>query len=383
MTTLNVTELYNNLMQLVDNDEAFFYKDFPGRTYTMRIFNYRLASYQQFLEPGALECRGIMFSVDPNTGEMVDIVSRPMEKFFNIHENPFTMDVDFANPMQIMQKIDGSLISTYLDGGLLNLKTKGSTESDQAIAAMNFLTNGLDMNAPSLAKDLFMLEMDGYTVNLEYVAPDNRIVIGYENEDLVVLNVRNRVTGEYLPKEQVPQEYQHVHAHWVDRLDVSELPDVEDFILRVPNMTGFEGYVVQLNNGQHVKIKTEWYLTQHRAKDSINSPRRLFEAVLEESTDDLRSLVYDDPVALQMIEEMELKVDNIYNHVVDTVERFYEANKHLERKEYAIKGQQELDSRVFGLAMNKFVGKTVDYKDFLRRNYKKYGISDKESDGDE
>lgn len=379
-----VQQLYDNLIQLVANDEAFFYKDFPGRASTMRIFNYRLASYEQFLQPGALECRGIMFAVDPNTEQMKYIVSRPPEKFFNYRENPFTMDVDFSNPMQIMQKVDGSLISTYLDDGELSVKTKGSTQSTQAIAAKELLERGMDQDAwYCLARELFQLEVEGYTVNMEYVSPDNRIVIGYQNEDLVILNIRNRETGEYLPKNQVPAAFEYVHAHWVDELPVDEIPDVEDFIHRVPNMNGFEGYVVQLNNGQHVKVKTEWYLTQHRAKDSIDSPRRLFEAVLEESTDDLRALVYDDPVAIQKINDMEHKVDHIYNHVVDQVERFYEANKDLTQKEYAIKGKQELDSRVFGLAMNKFNGKTVDYKEFLRRNYKNFGISDKEPEEEE
>ena len=62
-------------------------------------------------------------------------------------------------------------------------------------------------------------------------------------------------------------------------------------------MQNIEGYVIRLASGQRVKIKTAWYLALHHTKDSINSPRRLFEAVLEEATDDMRSLFYDDKLA--------------------------------------------------------------------------------------
>ncbi|UQJ95715.1 RNA ligase 1 and tail fiber attachment catalyst [Klebsiella phage CPRSB] len=33
----------------------------------VRIFNYRMASYTDWLKPGALECRGIMFEMDGDT----------------------------------------------------------------------------------------------------------------------------------------------------------------------------------------------------------------------------------------------------------------------------------------------------------------------------
>jgi len=152
------------------------------------------------------------------------------------------------------------------------------------------------------------------------------------------------------------------------------------FVASIPQMTDVEGYVIRLKSGQRVKIKTEWYLVQHRAKDSINSPRRLFEACIEGTTDDLRSLFYDDPVVIAMIETMEKFAEGIYNSTVDSVERFYEKNKSLERKEYAILGQQELDKKIFGLAMSKYLGKDIDYVAFLRKHYKSFGVADEPVD---
>ena len=149
-----------------------------------------------------------------------------------------------------------------------------------------------------------------------------------------------------------------------------------DFLEDIPSATGIEGVVLILQDGQWIKMKTEAYMTAHRAKDSINSPRRLYEAVLEEATDDLRSLFFDDPLALKMIDQMERKVEKLFVDVVHTVQSFYNANKHLERKEYAILGQAELDRRYFGLAMSLWIGKEVNYKEFLRKHWKDFGIKD-------
>lgn len=69
--------------------------------------------------------------------------------------------------------------------------------------------------------------------------------------------------------------------------------------------------------------------------------------------------------------------------MVDVVERFYEANKHLDRKDYAILGQNELDRMYFGLAMNKYSGKEFSYKDFLKKKWKDLGLKDNSDDEDE
>jgi len=48
------------------------------------------------------------------------------------------------------------------------------------------------------------------------------------------------------------------------------------------------------------------------------------------------------------------------------------------QKDYAILGQEELTRMYFGLAMSKFVGREVNYKDFLKKQWKKLGLTDRE-----
>lgn len=195
--------LFNDLMTLCASNEAFYFVDhvFMGDTY--RVFTYRLASYSDFLLPGALECRGHTFRL----GETPELVSLPMEKFFNIGENPMTMNLDWEQVTYVEDKRDGSLISTVKVGASdFILKSKTSLSSQQARDAMALL--GTDAYT-GLRDALSELTMQGCTVNMEYTAPDNQIVLGYKEAALRVLNVRYLDNGTYVPLQatNIPPEY--------------------------------------------------------------------------------------------------------------------------------------------------------------------------------
>jgi len=365
-------QLWNDLMALTAGFEAFYFADQKIDDDWFRIFNYRLASYTEFLQPNALECRGHMFRISEEgyNAQPLELVSLPMTKFFNLNECPLTMNLDLSTVVEIWDKMDGSLISTYLTSdGNMKLKSKGSLHSDHVLVATEWLSDNSD-----LEELIYDYVKDEFTVNMEWCSPVQRIVIGYPDPFLRVLNVRNNQTGQYVPTHKLEN---HFEDWLVDSVNIDP-ENIPDFIANIPNMEGIEGFVLRLASGQRVKIKTNWYLALHHVKDRINSPRRLFEAVLEETTDDMRSMFFDDPLAIQTIQNMENFVAKTYNHMVDMVERFYERNKHLPRKEYAILGQKEFAGTFyFGLAMNKYSGKTFSYKDFLKDKWKKLGLKDK------
>lgn len=365
------TNLYNALINLFKLNEAFYHQDFnlDGKTY--RIFNYRLASYTDFQLPGAMECRGVMFEVDGD--KAVRLAALPMEKFFNLNENPATIGLDLTQVVEIQEKADGSLMSTYMHNGELRLKSKGSLFSEQAIAAMKWLDRPENKHLKNVLT-LASLGMNPATVNLEWCAPEHRIVLGYMEPVLKILNMRENETGDY-----VYNLADYFEKEWL--IESLQVADPVTFVASIPSMTNIEGYVIRLASGQRVKIKCDWYLSLHHAKDSVNNPRRLFEAILDEGIDDLRSLFHTDPLAMKIIDEMQGKVDHVYNGMVKAVEAFYEENKALDRKSYAIKGQQDETLKngalsYFGLAMTKYVGKPVDYKAYLKGKWRDLGLKD-------
>jgi len=367
-------KLYQNLLELADDEDSPFYLidhegPYDGATY--HVFSYRLASYTDFLRPDALECRGHMFRIGTNG---IELVSLPFPKFFNRDENPFTKDLDFSNDNvdHIANKEDGSLISTYLDAnGELRLKSKTSLTSTMAVQSMKLLP--LIQNPASqysLLEYCEHLESCSKTVIMEYVGPSNRIVLPYDEHSLVVLGVRDRNTLEQMSYNEMTEIGLAPYYTAENVLDATS--DVESFVNNITNMKGIEGYVIRLKDGTMVKCKTDEYVSLHHAKDSVTSPRRLMDVVLQEASDDLRQMFLDDEQALAEIENMERFVVNAVNHLVKPVDVFYNENKNLERKDYAIKGQKELRRDQFTLAMAKYSGKDIDYKSYISKNYKIY-----------
>lgn len=365
--------LYENLTKLVEDEDSPFYRvvhegPYDGAEY--HVFSYRLGSYQDFCLPDALECRGATFRIE--NGEAV-LVSLPFCKFFNINENPFTMDLNLSkeNVDYVATKEDGSLISTYLDAqGNLACKSKTSLSSSMAFESLVLVQRIYSFATPKSLYDHCMeLEQEGWTVIMEYVSPSNRIVLGYDAPNLVVLGVRNRNDGRLMTFDEMNARGM---GPYLVKNHTSTIEDFDSFFADFRNMKGIEGFVVRLNDGTMVKLKTDEYVALHHAKDSVTSPRRLMEVVLEEASDDLRQMFDGDDQALREIENMETYVSHVVAHMTKPVDTFWEANKHLERKDFAIKGQQELDGKQFAIAMGRYTGKSVDYKTLVKKNYQEF-----------
>lgn len=369
---MNITSVeYQEIMSICNDSDVFFFTDHIMGDNLFRIFNYRFASYNDWTQsPLTFELRGLMIEIDQN-GEFIKVASRPPCKFFNKNENPFTMDLQLNQPGLVCYKEDGSLISTFvyhIDGHpRLGLKSKGSLISDQALAA----TKHMSSKEPELFIEAFELALNGITSYYEYCSPTNRIVLPYQVDELKVLGCRDNLTGIEMHKDEVSDV---LSSHWTEEFPVS---NVEEFLIGVENKRDIEGYVIWCGDSRF-KVKTLWYLTQHNAKDSVNNDRRLFETVIADAQDDLRSMFYDDPWVQERIDWMEGIVQHEYNSMVTTVETFYNKNKHLDRKSYAIKGRAEVKKLWFGLVMNLYLGKTFDWKEFMMSRWKEYGIKDQQ-----
>lgn len=363
MISENQLRIYNNLLAYTKSGETFYAADqtFGGVKY--RIFSYRLGGYMEFMQPDALEGRGIMFELDAND-QPVRLAARCMHKFFNLNENPSTMNLDLShdNVALVMNKVDGSLISTYLDHeDQLQMKSKTSLSSDQVQMAWKIVNRDIYL------KDLLTdMTHNGLTVNLEYLGPDNRIVIGYEKAELRILNARYREDGSYLFNLLDEKDAEYQVQHFPSTYDLKSLDDA----------TGFEGVVVVLKTGEWFKQKTPWYAALHKTKDSINSKRKLFECVISEASDDLKAMFFDDPLAMKTIVEMEEKIAPVFKQVIKSVEDYYATNRDLDRKSYAVKGQQELPREIFSLAMTKYLGREVDFKEWAIKHYEWFGVKD-------
>lgn len=368
----NPSSLFDDLMNLCESTDSFYFVDheFVGNYY--RVFTYRLASFTDFQRKNAVECRGHTFKRTDNGWELVSL---PMQKFWNYHEHiGWGENIDLSGNIMIMDKLDGSLISTvYHDGDNIRWKSKTSFTSQQAMEAADWFEEYSDRK---LFDAVHELVNDGkYTVNFEYTGPNNLIVLNYSEPKLTVLNVRSMEDGSYLSHDDL------IHYFGENNV-VNTLPVPNDpyrFIEEtIESDSNIEGFVIVNTLGQWVKLKTNKYIGLHKISSAIAFPRNLFETCVNGLADDARAMFVGTP-HYQRIVDMEEKVSTIYNRIHKAVYGFYEENKHLDRKTYAIVGQEALNPLgVFGLAMNLYCGKKCDIKAFMIKHYKDYGISDEQ-----
>jgi T4 RnlA family RNA ligase len=369
----NLDTLFDDLTALCEQTEAFYSVDQTDANGTLyRVFTYRLASYSDFQYRNANECRGHTFRKDRDTWVLASL---PMQKFFNLGEHVgWGTELDLSTITAVMDKADGSLISTVVDAnGFMFLKSKTSFKSQQAVDADRWMRD--PDNFGFLLATQEAVELHGCTVNFEWVSPENQIVIGYAQPRLIVLNARNMSTGEYVPHDTLVERYGARNV-----IASHDLPaDPAQFLIDAEKITGIEGFIICFENGLWVKLKTEAYCVLHHLKDSINNSRRLWEACIAETADDLRALFHADPLSMARVCDMEEKVSKIYNSIHVSVHAFYNENKGLDRKDYAIKGQVELGSSgLFSLAMNLYLGKECGIKKFMVKNFKSYGVKDED-----
>lgn len=356
---MRIENEYDYLTDLCNTNPAFYYTDITDKytNHEYRIFNYRLAKYSDFTHPIMNDCRGIMFS-----RQTKGVVCRSIHKFFNYGEGGVEIP-NHVKPVCVMNKLDGSLISTWIDAfGRLRLKTRGSISSVQVIDAYNWLCKSENRSFYKALKDI---TLSNYTVNLEWTSPNNRVVVGYTKESLRILNIRHNYTyaGEYiLPNEDLFDWYINVDS---SRIVKCEMPTMN--LGSIQQRHGIEGFVVVFDNGLWLKYKTDWYSALHKTKDSIINDSALFEVCLLGQSDDLKSMFKDDEFSVNRIECMEKTVFDYYNNLLYDVDRFYERNRHLDRKSYAIAAKQY---PWMSLAMNKFLCAPVNYNEYMMRNMK-------------
>lgn len=134
------------------------------------------------------ECRGIKFYPDGR------IMARPFHKFFNVNEKEETQShkIDLTQKHLILPKIDGSMVHPIVVGNNIRWATKMGI-TDVAMNAEVFVAKN-----PKYERFAEYCVEKELTPIFEWVSPKNRIVIPYEEENLILLAVRDNITGEYL-----------------------------------------------------------------------------------------------------------------------------------------------------------------------------------------
>jgi len=156
-------------------DEGLVYKQIHPKL-PLSIWNYsEKVQYQNLWDEITLQARGL---VTDNKG---NVLARPFRKFFNMEEGKHNPTVDF----DVYDKLDGSLGILFNYDGEWVFATRGSFTSDQSIKGFELLQK---YNFNKLHKS--------YTYLFEIIYDDNRIVVDYNFEDVVLLGMVHTESGE-------------------------------------------------------------------------------------------------------------------------------------------------------------------------------------------
>jgi RNA ligase len=227
------------------------------------------------------ECRGITFDTEGN------LICRKYHKFFNVGEKEETQlnKINLYEPHIVLEKLDGSCVipQPSPDGFVLTTKS-GVTEISQQ--AEEFISD-----KPHYAKFIHSMFDGKLTPIFEWVSRKNRIVVDYENDNLILTAIRNTEMGNYLPYFNMLDLAEHWNIPVVQAVDGLAVQNIELFVKQIREWEDSEGVVLRFDTGHMVKIKADQYVLRHKTKDAINQEKNVISILLNDDVDDLIPLL--------------------------------------------------------------------------------------------
>lgn len=330
--------------------------------------SYIVATERTFDCSYSREARGIVFGSDGS------VISRPLHKFFNVNERAETQAnvIPWDRIVRVMNKRDGSMIHTVkvdgdvkpiCEGANFDVKTKKSFESDVALKAKKWLKD--KRNYINLCS---YLTENGYTAIFEYTAPDSRIVVYYKEELMKLLHVRHNQLGHYLTEAELKELCERFDVPLVenDALALELITqDPSKLFEHSQNLEGVEGWVLQFDNGEMVKLKTKWYMNLHHAMTFLRE-RDVAKLVVDEALDDLKAKLVGEGVDISKLIEIENRVLTAIKSIQTDVEEVYNKVKDWPRLEIV---NLYRSYRHFKMLMFMYSGKETDFKEYFRRYF--------------
>lgn len=368
--------------EICSKNEAFYIKETKVQGFEIKLADYRLASYHDFFpeneDKNYSELRGLCFVNNNGTWERNIL----MQKFFNLNETQDWMyeDVKDKKVDMVQVKEDGSVITFIrLPNGNVVAKSKMSFDSDQAIMAQKIYDNN------EVIRNFVNFCLDANLVPIfELVSPFNQIVLVYDDTQLRLLQVRGNLTGKYLNSYKL--YYSYFGSVFDEDNDENKAkivltqrlrskfyssPTLEDLMEMQVTEQNVEGWVVTLEDGQMLKIKTAWYFAAHHLTTSnITRENLLLELVLTDQLDDVLCVVQGEKK--KYLEEMSSKIQHYFNHKVTEYKslRGLYFNKFQEdRKEFAMKHKND---ELFNAVMKTLNTSFRDIEDTAKKAVKDY-----------
>ena len=307
------------------------------------VINYNMMMADTFDCNIRRECRGIIF--DTVTG---DIIRRPFHKFFNVNEREETQDnvVDLSQSHAILEKLDGSMIAPFVVNDQLIWGTKmGATEVAEPVEDFVLLNENYSQFARFIIRR-------GYTPIFEWCSRKQRIVLDYKEDQLILTAIRDLTTGRYMSLDLVMNTADLYFIPTVRQFEPQS--DMKSFIEYVRLLEDREGFVVRFSDGHMLKLKCDWYVQIHKAKEKILQDRNIVELILDDKLDDVKAhLPQEDRLHLTHFEiQFNLAVADVVFMLDNDLRYLREEN--IDRKTFALERAERYDQYMRALIFKNF-----------------------------
>ena len=270
------------------------------------------------------ECRGILFYPDGR------IMSRRLHKFFNVNERDETAahKIDLSQPHVILEKLDGSMITPVITDAGIRWGTKmGITEV--SMQAEEFVARNPQYSM--FAQDMWI---QGLTPIFEWCSRKQRIVVDYPQDRLVLIAIRDTVTGAYKSYDRMMTYAESYNIDLVKAYD-GTTENMEHLIAETRAMEDAEGWIIRFDDGQMLKVKGDWYVRIHKTKDNLLWEKNVVDLLINEKMDDVKPYMLDDDI--RRVEAFETDFWIGVNDAVNRYEQYFQNALAfgLDRKGYA------------------------------------------------
>jgi len=325
------------------HEDGLLYKQ-AHPTLPLTIWNYsEKVQYENLwhVHPLLLQCRGLV------TDDKGNIVARPFRKFFNLEEKKHTPTPDF----EVFDKMDGSLGILFNYNGEWIMATRGSFTSDQSVKGFEMLQK----------YDYSKLKTE-YTYLFEILYFENRIVVRYPFEDVVLLGIIETKTGREVNLYDGDEDIRIRNT--INNLGfrvVEKYNGISDYTtLSSMIKDDEEGFVVRFSNGDRIKIKGQEYLRLHKIMTNV-STTSVWEVL--SNGGDFDDLIKDVPDEFyQKIKSYVLQLNSNYDSIIEESKKLYNGfynefnHQEIPKKEFdlwVMKQEEHLRPILFKLYDNK------------------------------
>lgn len=326
-----------------------------------------------------------------------DVVSQGFGKFFNLGQGPETLNIGLKDVARACEsgdavatlKLDGSLLIRSVYQGRVMLRTRGSfgfEHLDNAFEMEEFQQKYPALFDPTIAGN--------YSTLLEWVSPNNTIVLKYPEPALTVIGAVDHRAMTYVSLSEL-QDFARIFGVPLVHTFPLTVKGWEDMNADLEKNREIEGYVIRLNREQSlVKVKCLPYLTKHALKSRLTS-ETLADMYFQYGRPDFGGFIakfscdFDEETAMWAMPAISSLYDGVRELVrieahiqekVDAAHRLVEHDilvnsrlsaeegiRRLARKEFAIATQKEYGrTKKFAYAMAAYLGETHDFPKLLK-----------------